>query len=148
MTRWELAERIAWWVAAAGGLAGFASSLGKAPLAPLPLALVWPSHLAAFAVGLAGAWLAQRRQAEVEARRWAALEEPGMTSGEREWAHKEAERAGRMALLAFILAPLLLGYWLAYQFPAGAGPVARALAASPLLGTAAGLLLFRDRERR
>ena len=58
------------------------------------------------------------------------------------------------------LAPLLIygcmlwgvglggGYWLAYQFPAEAGPAARALAASSLVGTALGLLLFRERDRR
>lgn len=147
MTRHHLAERIAWWIAAACGLLGFAASLGNAPLPPFPVGLVWPLHGLVIACGVAGAWLAHRRHAEIEARRWATVEEPGLTSGEREWAHKEAERAGRMAHLAFILAPLLGGYWLAYQFPAEAGPAARALAASSLVGTALGLLVFRERDR-
>ncbi|MCZ7650634.1 MAG: hypothetical protein M5U13_05510 [Thermoanaerobaculia bacterium] len=140
MTSLERAERLALWIAVALGLLGFAGGLGQRVLPPLPAAAAWPLQALVIGSGLLAARLARRRAAEIERRRWAALEEPLLTSGEREWAHREAERARRASGFAFLLAPLMLGYFLAYQFPEGAAPLARALAGTPLLGFVLGLL--------
>jgi len=145
VTPLERAERLALWTAVALGLLGFAGGLGSRVLPPFPPAAEWPLQLLVTACGFLAARLARRRTAEIERRRWAALEEPRLTGGEREWAHKEAERARRASGFAFLLAPLMLGYFLAYQFPDGAGPVARALAGTPLLGFVGGLLWGRSR---
>ena len=70
-----------------------------------------------------------------------------LTSGERDWAHKNAERKRRGAGTAFLAAPLALGYWLAHQIE-GRGLAADLLAATAVLGAVAGLILARYLEPR
>ena len=124
---------------------GFLASLGHGPLPPLPAALVLPLHAALAGLGALAGIVAGRRQVEIDARRFEYAQDPHATKGERELAHKEAERAIRSAHTALIGAPLALGYWLAYEFAAGAPPWARALSASALVGYALALLLGRRR---
>lgn len=139
-------------VAAAGPAAilfvviGFFASVGHGPLPPVPHALVVPLHLAIGALGAAAAWIAGRRQVEIDAQRFAYAQDPHATKGERELAHKEAEREIRFAHMALVGVPLALGYWLAYEFAPGAPPWARALPASALVGYGLGLLLGRHRS--
>jgi hypothetical protein len=145
VTTLERAERLALWAAVILGLLGFAGGLGHRVLPSLPATAGWPLQLVVIGCGFLAARLARRRAAEIERRRWAALEEPLLTGGEREWAHREAEQARRASGFALLLAPLMLGYFLAYQFADGAGAVARALAGTPLLGFVGGLLWGRSR---
>ena len=146
MTPLERAERLAIWTAVVLGLLGFAGGLGRPVLPALPASAAWPLQALVVVAGFLAARIAGQRTREIERRRWAALEEPLLTGGEREWAHKEAERARRACGFAFLLAPLMLGYFLAHQFPEGAPAAARALAGTPLLGYVGGLLWGRERR--
>lgn len=138
-------------VAAAGpaallfALLGFFASVGHGPLPPLPPALTLPLHLAIAALGIVAGRVAGRRQVEIDAQRFEYAQDPHATKGERELAHKEAERQIRHAHVALIAVPLGLGYWLAYEFAAGASHWARALPASAFVGYGVALLLGRRR---
>ena len=140
----ERSERLAIWAAIALGLLGFAGSLGRPVLPPLPAAWGWPLQALVVLLGWLAARLARRRIREIERARWAAVEDPLRTGPEREWAHKEAERARRACNFAFLLAPLMLGYFLAHQVGENATATVRALAGTPLLGYVA--CLFWGRE--
>jgi len=140
----ERSERLAIWVAIVLGLLGFAGSLGRPVLPPLPASWSWPLQALVVLLGWLSARLARRRIREIEQTRWAAVEDPLLTGPEREWAHKEAERARCACSFAFLLAPLMLGYFLAHQFGEAATATARALAGTPLLGFVAGLLWGRE----
>jgi len=119
---------------------GFVASLGHGPLPPLPVASVSPLHVVLAVAGFAAGRLAARRQAEIEARRAEYLQDPHATKGERETAHKDAERDLRFAHMALVGAPLALGYWLAYELAPGAPPWGRALPAAALIGYGLSLL--------
>lgn len=126
---------------AAGGFAvlGFAASLGARlfPLGPPWLALLL--HLPVALLGAAAAWAAARRGQEIDRWRWEMVDDPLITGGEREEAHKEAERQRRHAGTAFLAGPVFLGYWLLYQLQPGL--VAWFLPGSALLGYAVGYLV-------
>lgn len=103
--------------AAAFGVLGFLASLD---LRLLPLGPPWLDlllHPLLVAAGAAGAYLAALRGREIDRWRWEMVEDPLITSGEREEAHKEAERQRRHAGTAFLAAPVFLGYWFLYQLP-------------------------------
>ena len=55
------------------------------------------------------------RAREIDRERWEVVDDPLLTSGEREYAHKEAERERRWAGTVFLTAPVALAYWTAYQ---------------------------------
>lgn len=77
--------------------------------------LVWVLHVLVAAVGFASGIAATRRRAEIDVERWKLVEDPDLTSGEREHAHREAESRLRRASAQFLLAGVTLGGWLAYQ---------------------------------
>ncbi len=133
------------WGAVLCGVLGFAASLGHGPLPTVPASWSWPLHLVILLLGGGAAWIAARRQVELDRERFAFADDPQATKGERELAHKEAERAIRLAHTALLALPLALAYWLAYEFAPDATPWARALPATALIGFAAGSLVSRRR---
>lgn len=66
------------------------------------------------AIGFFCGVAATRRRAEIEAERWRRVEDPDLTTGEREHAHREAESALKRASAQFLLVGVTLGGWLAY----------------------------------
>lgn len=133
-------ERGARWLAAASGALGVTTAAGCAVLPPGDVGLAWPLHPFLLLLGVAGGYLTVRRTEEIDARRWQVLDDPHLTTGEREWAHREAERQRRIAGTVFLLAPTLLGYWLAYQLASEPPPSpATFLPLPPLLGFGLGL---------
>ncbi len=77
--------------------------------------LVWVLHALVAAVGFLCGIAATRRRAEINVERWRLVEDPDLTSGEREHAHREAESRLRQASARFLLVGVTLGGWLAYQ---------------------------------
>jgi len=130
------------WSAAAFGVLGFAASIGHGPLPDLPAGLALPLHAVLLALGFLAALAAARRSAEIDRDRFEHVVEPHVTHDEIRLAHREAERAHRIAWTAFGAAPTLFAYWLAYEFPPGA-PLALALPASPMVGYGLGTLASR-----
>jgi hypothetical protein len=133
------------WAAAAFGALGFAASLGHGPLPDLPAAAVVPLHLGLLALGAGAALAAERRGEEIDRERFQFAGDPQATRDEIREAHHEAERRHKVAYTALAAAPLLLGYWLAYEMPAGV-PLGRALPVAPLVGFGLGLLIARRRR--
>lgn len=149
----ERLQRVAALVAVVSGLLGLATSVGCLALPPLASGWVWVLHPALLLLGLGGGWATVLRGREIDRRRWEIVEDPQLTRGEREYAHREAERQRRLAGTAYLAAAVFLGYWLAYHLGGGHGWVpAILLAVSPLVAYAAGLLLAhavtRDRPPR
>jgi hypothetical protein len=140
----ERSQKIAFWVAVVCAALGFLSSAGCVRLPRLPSeAAVW-LHPVLLVLGLLAGLAAVGRNAEIDRERWRVVEDPLLTSGERDYAHKRAERQRRWAGTAFISAPLMLGYWMAYQIEGeGRGLAAQVLPATALLGSVLGLLAAR-----
>lgn len=127
---------------------GFLASIGLALLA-LPPAAFWPMSLLLAVAGAGGGVATVVRGHQIDRRRWEVVEDPLLTSGERKYAHKEAERERRWAGTVFFAAPIALAYWSSYHFPEGSGmATSPLLALFPLLGYLAGLLATHWRERR
>lgn len=139
--RWQ---SLALLVAIAGLVLGFLASIGLLLFPVLPPGLLALAHPLLLALGFAGGRCAVVRGREIDAARWAVVDEPLATAGERQHAHKEAERERRVAAAVLLGAPVFLGYWWLYQFGA-AGPGALALPVAGLAGYLAG---FVDESRR
>ncbi len=73
----------------------------------------WPLQLLLLLLGVGGGLAASMRGIEIERQRWQILQEELLTTGEREYAHKNAERQRRRATTIFMLAPVTLGVWFA-----------------------------------
>lgn len=133
-------------VAVAGLVLGFLASIDVRLLPPGdPRVAAW-LHPLLLVLGIAAGAAAAERGRQIDRRRWEIVEDPLITSGEREYAHKEAERERRVASTVFLLAPVLLGYWLGYQFsgserPEGGSTVAYLLTVTPMVGFVLGLWL-------
>jgi len=134
------------WAAAAFGALGFAASVGHGALPELPGGAVVPLHALLVAFGAGAAWVAARRGEEIDRERFEFAGDPHATRDEVKEAHREAERRHRITFTALAAAPVLLGYWLAYEVPEGL-PLGRALPAAPLVGFGLGVLLARLRRR-
>jgi len=147
MTRLERFQKVALWVAVGGATIGFLTSTGCQMLPNAPRQVLPLLHPVLFALGAVFGVASQRRSEEIDRERWKIVEEPLLTGGERDWAHKNAERKRRGAGTAFLAAPLALGYWLAHQIE-GRGLAADLLAATAVLGAVAGLILARFLEPR
>ena len=80
--------------------------------------LVWLLHVLVAVIGFLSGIAVTRRRAEIEVERWKLVDDPDLTSGEREHAHREAESRLRRASAQFLLAGVTLGGWLAYQLRA------------------------------
>lgn len=134
------------WSAVVFGALGFAASIGRGPLPELSAAAVVPLHAVLFVLGIGSAIAAARRGQEIDRERFQYASDPHATKDEVKEAHREAERRHKTAFSALVAGPVLLGYWLAYEMPAGF-PLGRALPAAPLLGFGLGVLLARLRRR-
>jgi hypothetical protein len=144
--RWQAAAVA---VAVACGVLGFLASLDLYLLPPFPHPAVWLAHPLLAALGAAAGAAAALRGRELDRARWEVVDQPMITSGERELAHKEAERQRRLAATAFLAAAVFVGYWLLYQIPGGL--VAWLLPATALVGWAGGHTVINRRagpERR
>lgn len=133
------------WAAGVFAVLGFAASLGRGPLPELPGALTAPLAVLLFVAGGGAALVAGRRGAEIDRERFQYAADPLATRDEVQEAHREAELRHKLAWTALAAAPILAGYWLAYELPAGI-PAARALPVAPLAGFALGLVLARRRR--
>ncbi len=77
------------------------------------LALLYPLLAA---VGAACGLATVLRHRQIDAKRWEIVQQDGLTSGERQTAHREADREIRFAAATFFLAGVSCGGWLSYQF--------------------------------
>lgn len=148
MTRLERLQRVSFWVAVVSAGAGFLTSAGCGVLPAMAESqLVWLHPFLLVLGGVAG-YLSVFRSHEIDRERWAIAEDPSLTSGERDYAHRNAERERRMASTSFLAAPLMLGYWMAYQIE-GEGRLlaAQLLPVTGLVGAVIGLLVARWRAR-
>lgn len=139
MTRLQRAQKVSFWVAVVSATVGFLTSAGCRMLPEISSSWVGPLHGFLFVLGAVAGYLAVGRGQEIDRERWRVAEDPTLTSGERDYAHKYAERERRSAVTSFLAAPLMLGYWLAYQV-AGEGQdlVAQLLPATAVLGSVVG----------
>lgn len=80
--------------------------------------LVVALHVLVAVIGFFCGVAATRRRAEIEAERWARVEDADLTTSEREHAHREAELELKRASAQFLLVGVTLGGWLAYQLRA------------------------------
>lgn len=117
----ERADRIGWLLATSGALLGFLASIGVHVLPPWPLGAAWAVVPGLALLGFAGGWVTRWRLAMIDFRRWRIVADNRLTTGEREYAHHEAERQRRLAATALLAGPLAIGYWMAYQFVTGEG---------------------------
>ncbi len=94
-------------------------------------------------------YLALARGEEIDRERWRVVDDPDLTSGEREYAHRRAERLRRWANTSYVAAPLMLGYWMAYQVTGeGRRLAAQLLPATALVGSVLGGVAVRLAARR
>lgn len=120
---------------------GFLASIGLRLVPVLPASAFWPLSLTLGLLGAAGGVITVVRGRSIDRRRWEAVDDPLLTSGEREYAHKEAERQRRWTGTVFFATPVALAYWAAFQLPAEAGlGTTPLLALFPLAGYLIGLL--------
>jgi hypothetical protein len=146
LQRFQTAAAVA---AVAALVLGFLASIGVRPFPPLSRLGLWVVAALLLAIGVAGGLATVARAREIDRRRWEVVEDPLITSGEREYAHKEAERERRWAGVVFFAAPIALGYWAGYQLGADVALAAPPLlAAVPLAGYLAGLLTLQARWHR
>lgn len=142
--------------AGAGLLFGFLASIGLHILPLLGTAGFWIAALLLGLTGAAGGLATVARGREIDRHRWEVVDDPHLTSGEREYAHKDAERERRWAGTVFLTAPVALAYWTAYQVAPSAVESAGGsrlgntplLALLPLAGYLAGLVIAHLRARR
>lgn len=127
--------------AVTGLVLGFFASIGLRLFPVLSPAGFWSAILLLLGAGAGGGLGTVARAREIDRRRWELVEDPLMTSGEREYAHKDAERERRWAGVVFFTAPVALAYWAAHQLSADVALTAPPLLALvPLAGYLGGLL--------
>lgn len=148
MSRLQGLERLSLAVAIVCGLLTLISAGGCPTFQVREPGWAWPLHLLLLAISAGAGVATMRRGVEIDRKRWEIVEDPRITSGEREYAHKEAERQRRWTGTVFALGPLLLGYWVAYQFRSSEVNVLLTdlLGVTPLAGFLAGLIYGRRFE--
>lgn len=130
---------------------GFLASVGLRFFPMLSSAGLWVMAPVLLAAGTVGGAATVGRGEEIDRRRWELVEDPLITSGEREYAHKEAERERRWAGIVFFTAPVALAYCAAGHLPADAVGAPPLLALVPIAGYLGGLIAAharRDRSER
>ncbi len=141
MQRWALR------VAGVAALVGLATASGCAPGLDLPRPSLRLLHPLLFLAGGLAGWAAARRMWEIDGERWRIARDPDLTSGERQYAHRHAESRRRWAALAFLGAPLMIGYCASGQIQdSSASLAAQLLGITALAGGILGLLLGRRPE--
>lgn len=149
MSTLERAQKVAFWIAAVCAALGFVTSAGCGPISDLPSGLAGWLHPVLLIGGIAAGLTAAARNDEIDRIRWRVVEDPMLTSDERDYAHRNAERERRWASTAFLSAPLMLGYWMAYQIEGGGRRLdAQLLPLTAVVGSVIGYLLARMRARR
>ena len=146
MSRLEPLQRVLFWVAVGSATLGFLTSAGCRMLPDVPESTLGFLHVALLIAGGFVGYLSVFRNTEIDQERWRIVEDPSLTSGERDYAHSYAERQRRLASTSFVAAPLMLGYWLAYQVEGeGQALTAQLLPATALVGSVIGFLVARWR---
>jgi hypothetical protein len=149
MSLLERAQKVAFWIAVICAALGFVTSAGCGPIPDLPGGLARWLHPILLALGVAAGLAASARNDEIDRTRWQVVEDPMLTSDERDYAHKYAERERRWASTAFLTAPLMLGYWMAYQLEGGGRRLeAQLLPLTAVIGAVLGYLVASLRARR
>lgn len=120
------------------GALGLLTSTGCPVLPPGDPRAVALLHPLVIVMGALAGFLLPFRTRAVDEERWRVVEDAALTSGEREYAHQEAEREKKTAGIVFLMAPLTLGFWLAYHFRQETITAADFLTVTPLLGFAMG----------
>ena len=139
---WRKVQTIAFWLLVPGGLLAVGAAAGLLPMPKGPPALAWKVHPIVIALGLGCGLASVARMREIDRARWRVLEDASITSGERDWAHREAESEIRGAGTVFVLCGVAWGAFGAYQLrDPGTLGAADFLMVSPLFGFAAGLLV-------
>ena len=142
----ERLQRVSFWVAVVSATLGFLTSAGCRLAPEIPDASLGFLHVFLLAFGGVVGYLSVFRGEEIDRERWRIAEDPSLTSGERDYAHRYAERQRRLASTSFLAAPLMLGYWLAYQVEGeGQALVAQLLPVTGVIGGVLGLLVGRLR---
>jgi len=136
-------------VAVVCGVLALATATGCPAFPPGdPSAARW-LHPLVILLGLGAGALASRRSRAIDDERWRVVDDSSLTSGEREYAHREAESGKRAATVQFLVAPIAVGLLLAYQFKDPDGfSAAELLTLTPLVGFALGLLVGSRGGRR
>jgi hypothetical protein len=135
-------QRGSLWLGAACFLLGLLATGGCSPFPAGEPDLAWLLHPLVLFVGGAAGMVAAARGREIERERWRVIEQPGLTKGERELAHREAEADRKRAGIAFLLAPVGIGFALATHFSIAASTrVADVVLVTALAGFALGLWL-------
>ena len=144
MTRLRRLQRASFWMAVICATLGFLASAGCRMAPEIPASGLGVLHILLLVLGgLLGHFSVFRSQ-EIDQERWHIAEDPSLTSGERDYAHRNAERKRRVASTSFLAAPLMLGYWMAYQVEGeGESLAAQLLPVSALVGAVIGLLTAR-----
>jgi len=146
MTRLERLQRLSFWVAVISAALGFLTSAGCGLAPDIPDSSVRFLHPLLLILGGIVGYLSVFRSDEIDRERWRIVEDPSLTSGERDYAHRYAERQRRVASTAFLAAPLMLGYWMAYQVESeGQALAAQLLPVTALVGSVIGVLVARRR---
>lgn len=128
---------------------GFLASVGLRLFPMLSPGGLWFVAVLLLAAGAVGGAATVGRGEEIDRRRWELVEDPLITSGEREYAHKEAERERRWAGIVFFTAPVALAYCAAGHLSPEAVPGAPPLLALvPIAGYLAGLITAHARRDR
>lgn len=126
-SRLQRLQRLSWGVAVAGVVLGLAASGGCYAVPAGGPGWAWFLHPLVLVVGAAGGLAAVLRIREIDRRRWELVSDPTLTKGERELAHREAERERRFAGTAFLAGPFMFAYWMLYQASPGEVGVAQGL---------------------
>ena len=122
------------------GTLGLVTSTGCPVLPESDEDLAVPLHGLVILVGALAGVIVTFRTRQIDNDRWRAVEDPDLTKGEREYAHGEAESKKKTAGIIFVMAPLTLGFWMAYHFgQEEAITAADFLTVTPLAGFGIGL---------
>jgi hypothetical protein len=121
------------------GVIGLMTATGCPVLAPGdPGAAAW-LHPLVMVVGAVAGFCFSLRARQIDAERWRVVDDSTITRGEREYAHREAEREKKSAGIVFLMAPLTFGFWLASHLRGERVSAADLLSVTPLLGFLLGM---------
>jgi len=148
-SKWARLQHACLWIAALAGALGVATAAGfRVGAVPDPR-WSWLLHALLLLLGTAGGIAAMMRGIEADRERFQVLQEQLLTPGERDYAHKRAERQRRGAGTIFLLAPVTVGYWLASHLSSGEPNfLSDSLVVTPLLGFIVGIFVGRWIEDR